>query len=98
MSRPEAIAFFAAAKIAEHVFIVAHHGCDPLEAGVAVKQAHVHGLTDCFDGLGGHDGLHGKLIALEQAEFLVAGDDVVEKNHHDLVAVEQHIFTAVVAG
>ena len=90
----EAVAFFAAAEVAGGAFELADDAGDPLEAGVAVVHAYVVVLGDGADGLGGDDSLDDVLVAGEASHLAVADHDVVEENHHDLVAVEQ-LVTAV---
>ena len=77
--------------------MLADHGCNPLEAGVAVKHLDVVFLSNGLDGFGGYDSFHNVFLACDTAEFGVTGHDVVEENHHDLVAVEKHVFALVVA-
>ena len=54
-------------------------------------------MCDGLDGFGSHDGLHHVLVVFEETELTVAAHDVVEENHHYLVAVDELVFTVVVA-
>ena len=76
--------------------MVAYYSGNPFEAGVAVKHTDVVLVGDGFDGFGGDDGLDDVFVAGETSEFGVAGHDVVEKNHDNLVAVDEHVLAIVV--
>lgn len=93
----EAVAFLAAAQIAGFAFVFAHHVGNPFEAGEAVIHLYVLSFGDCADCLGCHDCLHDVFIAGECAELRVAGHQIVEENHHNLVSVDEHILAVVVA-
>ncbi len=77
--------------------MVADNGCDPFETGVAIEHADIVLVGDRLDGFGGDDCLYDIFVACQTAEFGVTGHDVVEQDHHDLVAVDQNVFTFGVA-
>ena len=93
----EAVALLAATQIAGGAFVVAHHVGNPLEARVAVVALNAVGIGNTLYGLGGYNRLDAIFVAGDAAELAVARDDVIEENHHNLVAVYQLIVALFVA-
>ena len=67
------------------------NGRNPNDSSYAVL------LGDLGNLLGGDDGLHEELVALELTQLLLVGDDVPREHHACLVAVEDLPFTLRIA-
>ena len=93
----EAEALLAAADVLLLALVHADAVGDPLEARELVVELDALLVGDLADQLGGHDGLHHELVALQLAELLLVRDDVPREHHGRLVAVQDHPLALVVA-